>query len=119
MTITPAQLQPIAAAWQTALNQLNALILASIVSPPGASIAGPNSASNLVDAQGGVWTLGGNDANGYYSTLLNGIRNGSGQSLTIDINGVIFNYYPTRGWYHWQFGIGWTTSGSSTGPVIS
>lgn len=115
MTITVAQLQSIAAAWQNALNQLNALILANNTTPPGTTVTGPNSAT-LTDAQGKTFSLAG-PSGGFFSVLVNGSPVGAVQSLTIDINGVMWGLCPSVAWFQWS-GSGWVNKGS-TAPVTS
>lgn len=114
MTITSSQLQPIATAWQSALNTLNALIIAnSGASPPGTSITAPTSAT-LIDAQGGVWSFAGPSI-GYYEILLNGVSAGGvSNTLEIDINGVIWADQIGNSWFKWN---GATWDGGA-GPVI-
>jgi len=116
MTITPVQLQPIAVAWQNALNQLNTLIALANASSSGSSIT-PTGGGSLIDVAGATWTFGTNTGNGGTGIFRNGAAAASGQGvkLEVDVNGVIWTQNAQNNWYMWN-GSGWTAEAS--GPTI-
>jgi hypothetical protein len=116
MLITPAQIQPIAALWQTALNQLTALISVAAVSLPGTQVTGPNSTTFITDAAGVVWGMGasasGPNSAGQFFILMNGAQQGGyGQYIEIDTAGIVWTFNSvTSVWFKWS-GSGWSQPG--------
>lgn len=118
-TVPTAPLLPIIATLQTqVIAPLQALYNAAATSPPGTTINAPTTAT-LNDATGATWSFGGS-SDGEYAVLRNGGTVGNGETLTIDVNGVIWDYYggPNAGvgWYQWLSTNTWQFEGT-TGPV--
>ena len=115
MTNIPvSQLIPIAAAWQSALNALNAVIAAAQTSAPRTIITAPSTAT-LTDAGGAIWGFGITSVAGGTSIQRNGTGVGGGVDLEIDINGVVWALNNASQWYMWS-GSNWTQEIS--GPTI-
>jgi hypothetical protein len=124
VTITAAQIQPIIAMWQAALNALNALVLVANTSPPGTQINGPNSTGTITDGQGNVWQMGGTSPAGQYYNMVTyyntqqQVTSGQSEYLVIDTSGVVWGYFPGQyPWWKYNGAQGWTNYGASQGPV--
>jgi hypothetical protein len=113
--IPVSQLIPIAAAWQSALNSLNAVISAAQTSAPGTTVTAP-STETLTDATGSIWGFGTATVAGGTSIQRNGAGVGGGVEIEIDVNGVVWAINNASQWYTWN-GSNWTGP-TATGPTI-